>query len=307
MKKIYVDLSCDKVSGQQIMQRKFKDYCEECGILSEKEDADILVFVQVPPSQDVEEWQKLKQQGKKIVFIHHYLVKEIVDIVAIFKIPGLLELVDLHIIMSEHVDILTRLKWRGVSDRKIKIIEQAGVDRDKIERRFFYRARNEKTICYVGRARKGLDKFVELTKDLKGWHRSIFCPDVHKYEGDLSKYHIFSSLTGWDLFDLISRHQFLYSPFVYRQPLYHLETSIHEAVHCGTAVIVDDEFNQVIPNFRNNGFVRKDEFQQVDDKTRQLLSIRCSNFLYENFKSAEEIMRENLLEIQSYFRREETV
>lgn len=305
MKKIYVDLSCDKVSGQQIMQRKFKDYCEECGILSEKEDADILVFVQVPPSQDVEEWQKLKQQGKKIVFIHHYLVKEIVDIVAIFKIPGLLELVDLHIIMSEHGDILTRLKWRGVSDRKIKIIEQAGVDRDKIEHRFFYRTRNEKTICYVGRARKGLDKFVELTKDLKDWHRSIFCPDVHKYEGDLSKYNVFSSLTGWDLFDMISRHQFLYSPFVYRQPLYHLETSIHEAVHCGTAVIVDDEFSQVIPNFRNNGFVRKDEFQQVDDKTRELLSIKCSNFLYENFKSAEEIMHENLMEIQSYFRREE--
>lgn len=305
MKKIYVDLSCDKVSGQQIMQRKFKDYCEECGILSEKENADILVFVQVSPSQDVEEWQKLKQQGKKIVFIHHYLVNEIIDIVAIFKIPGLLELIDLHIIMSEHGDILTRLKWRGVSDRKIKIIEQAGVDRDKIEHRFFYRARTEKTICYVGRARKGLDKFVELTKDLKGWHRSIFCPDVHKYEADLSRYNVFSSLTGWDLFDMISRHQFLYSPFVYRQPLYHLETSIHEAVHCGTAVIVDDEFSQVIPNFRNNGFVRKDEFQQVDDKTRELLSIKCSNFLYENFKSAEEIMHENLMEIQSYFRREE--
>ena len=305
MKKIYVDLSCDKVSGQQIMQRKFKDYCEECGVLSEKEDADILVFVPVPLSQDVEEWQKLKQQGKKIVFIHHYLVKELTDIVAIFKIPNLLELVDLHIIMSRHGDILSELTKRGIDDRKIRIIEQAGVDRDKIEHRFFYRSRNAKTICFVGRARKGLDKFVELTKDLKDWHRSIFCPDIHKYEGDLTGYHTFTNLTGFDLFDVISRHMFLYSPYIYKQPYMHLETSIHEAVHCGTTVIVDDEFEEVVPNFRHHGFVGKEEFLKMTESQNQFRAIECSKFLYENFKSAEEIMHENLLEIQSYFRREE--
>ena len=181
MKKLYVDLSCDKVSGQQNMQKSFKNFCHSIDALATKEDADILVYVQVEPTQTVEEWKRLKQQGKKIVFIHHYLVKELIDVVAIFKIPGLLELVDLHIIMSEHGDILTRLKWRGVSDKKIKIIEQAGVDRYPIETRYFYRQRDMKTICYVGRAKKGLTNFVTLTKDLTDWHRSIFCPDVDKH------------------------------------------------------------------------------------------------------------------------------
>ena len=302
MKKIYVDLSCDKVSGQQIMQRKFKNYCEECGILSEKEDADILVFVQVPPSQDVEEWQKLKQQGKKIVFIHHYLVKEIVDIVAIFKIPGLLELVDLHIIMNEKSYILDALLNRKIDDRKIRVIEQAGVNRNYLEERYFNSAKFEKSICFVGRARKGLDKFINLTQNLSCWVRTIFCPDVYKYKEVLPCYLVYTDLTGDSLFHLLSHHAFMYSPYIYNQSEYHLETSIHEAVHCGVAVVVDDEFENIIPDFKNRGFIGKEQFKTISAKEAKIKTLTCSRFLYSNFKSAEEIMHENLAEILSFFK-----
>lgn len=302
--KLYVDLSCDKVSGQQIMQRKFKDYCENCGILSTKEEADVLVYVQVPLSQDLQEWRELKQQGKKIVFIHHYLVKEIVDIVAIFKIPELLEMVDMHIIMSVWGDILKCLHGRKIDDTKIKIIEQAGVNRDNLEQMFFKKYRKPNSICYVGRAKKGLDKFIQLTEDLKGWRRTIFCPDIEKHDNDLTKYEIFTDLTDVDLFEKLSEHRFMYSPYVYSQPYFHLETSIHEAVHCGTAVIVDAEFKNVIPNYMNFGFIRKDEFEKMKYHTLRSKVIICSIFLYQCFRSAEEIAQENLDQIRNYFQGE---
>ena len=41
--KLYIDLSCDKVSGQQNMQRALRNYVKEQGLYAEKEDADILV------------------------------------------------------------------------------------------------------------------------------------------------------------------------------------------------------------------------------------------------------------------------
>lgn len=249
MKKVYVDLEFDRISGQQIMQKALKDRVIDRGQFASKDDADILVYVQIPfDSNIVDEWKKYREQGKKIVFIHHYMDKSHFVRYAVFNIPHLLEQIDLHIIISRQSDLYPYLLEHGVKKEMILVQELAAAQYDIIRKKYF-RKFDEKTdeICFVGRCSKGLDDFVDFLRFTKiNGTINILCPDPHKSSRDLSNYNVYTDKSYEGVYEVMSRTKFIYCPTTYRVPPFHLETTIQEAIPCGCIPIVDSEYRRIL-------------------------------------------------------------
>lgn len=261
--KLYIDLSCDKVSGQQHMQRALRDYCIEQNIYADKLDADILVYVQVPFDENIiDEWKTLKAQGKKIVFIHHYMSKSFYERCAIFKINGLFELIDKHVCISKTCELYDYLISRGIDKTNIFTTELAASNYDMLYHNYF-KSVNEKlpnSIIFAGKVIKGLDRFVDYCSTHKFNHKTILCPDVHKYEGDLSDFTVYSDKKFSEVYEEFAKHMYLYCPSVYNTPKMHLETVMQEAIPCGCVPLTDHSYLDIIDNFDTSGFVLDSEY-----------------------------------------------
>lgn len=249
MKKVYVNLEFDRISGQQIMQKALKDRAIARGQFASKEEADILVYVQIPFDLNiVDEWKRYREQGKKIVFIHHYMDKSHFVRYAVFNIHHLLEQIDLHIIISRQSDLYPYLLEHGVKKETILVQELAAAQYDVIRKKYFTEF-DEKTdeICFVGRCSKGLDDFVDFLRFTKiDGTVNILCPDPHKSSRDLSSYNVYTDKSYEGVYEVMSRTKFIYCPTTYRVPPFHLETTIQEAIPCGCIPIVDNEYRRIL-------------------------------------------------------------
>lgn len=296
-KKIYVDLSCDKISGQQEMQRKLREGVIKRGIYADKDKANILVYSQVPFNDNiVDEWRKFKKQGKRIVFIHHYFLREKYKNYALFKLKGLFEIIDLHFVTGKDSDIYEDC----VKTKKPVIVyEQGGVNQidifDKHFREWYEKVRN--SICFVGRKSKGLDDFIEYTSQerFKDWKKHIFCTE----DIDINKSYVqHINLHGDELFEEISKYEFIYFNCDWIAPSHHLEMCLQEAICCGTIVLIGSKIRKYFDkDFQKQCFPKLEEI--TDYEVLQQAQLR---FLFENFKSQNEIIEKNIDNILFTFR-----
>ena len=282
--KIYVDLSCDKVSGQQHMQRALKNRVIEKGLFAEKEDADVLVYVQVPFDETiVSEWAHYKDLGKKIVFIHHYMSKSFYERCAVFKIPGLFELIDYHICISKECELYDYLISK-VSPSRVYTTELAAAEYPSIYANYF-RAIDDKddaSICFVGKVVKGLDQFVKFCKDKNFKRKVILCPDIEKYDGNLDSFEVYTDKKFEQVYEIMSACQFIFCPCVYKTPSYHLETVMQEAIPCGCIPVVDPIYKEIMhePNLAKIGFMCSDEFTTEELDKYQYNAVRIQKLYY---------------------------
>ena len=305
MKKLYIDMSCDKVNGQQHMQRCLMNKCKEMNIYSEAEDADILCYVQVKPDENlVNDWRRWKAQGKKIVFIHHYMSKSFYERCNIFKLPGLLEELDYQIIISKESELYDYLiNGRNCDPAKIAAYEQAGSEYNVLREKYFkfFPEKIEKSIMFCGKAVKGIDKFVEFTKNMSDWKRIILCPDPEKAKSDLSNYEVYNNKTFDSVYEVMSNTQFIYVPTSYKAPPMHVETVVQEAIPCGTLVVVDEDFVDIIKSddFQDKGFVMKSALKYLTDKDCRTRQRRAKSFQETYFLTLSDILKKNIETLQS--------
>lgn len=274
--KIYVDMSFDKISGQQVSQKALLNECNKRKLSSDENSADILVYVQVPwDTTLVDKWKKYHEQGKKIVFIHHCSAYNAFNFWSIYNIPGLLEEVDLHIVAYEKSEIYNYLvKARGIDKSKIKCIELASIDYKYIHNKYFknFKEKENNSICFVGRYKKGLKEFIKFTKPLINYKKYIFCPDIHKYKDEIpDDFHIFTSLSGDSLYEKLSDIQYCFNESTFYMPENHFEIVMMEAIACGTINIITPTFYSVIPEnisrkkyLKKIGFVETYNFENHD-------------------------------------------
>lgn len=298
-------MSCDKVSGQQHMQRALLDRCERSGIYAEPDDADFLCYVQVTSDESLlDKWKAWKSNGKKIVFIHHYMSKSFYERCNIFKVKGLFEEIDFHIIISKQSELYDYLVLeRAVEPQKIAAYEQAGSEYVVLREEYFKfpEEKIDKSIMFCGKAVKGLDKFVELTKDMTDWRRIILCPDPEKSTANLNEYEIYTDKKFSEVYKTMSNVQFIYVPSVYNAPRMHLETVIQEAIPCGTLVIVDEEFVDVLgsDDIVSDGFVLKRGLKHINYSEMKHRQRRARKFQENNFYTLSEILDKNIETILS--------
>lgn len=263
--KIYVDLSCDKVSGQQHMQHALKNYVVEHGLFAEKEDADVLVYVQVPFDETLyDEWKRYKEQNKLIVFIHHYMSESFYSRCAIFKVHDLFELIDYHICISDKCELYTYLCSKISKDR-IFTQELATAEYTKLQKYFKTPTQKVKnSICFVGKAIKGIDKFVDFCLKNSFDKAVILCPDAEKCTHDLTAFEVYTNKRFDDVYAIMSDCQYIYCPSVYNTPPMHLETVLQEAIPCGCVPIVDKAYKQIMQtdDLSTVGFIQEDAFDQ---------------------------------------------
>ena len=246
---IYVDLSCDKVSGQQHMQRALRDFVIAKGLYSEKENADVLVYVQVPFDDTIiNEWTRYKNEGKKIIFIHHYMSKSFYERCAIFKQPGLFELIDYHVCISKLSELYRYLLCRGVARSNIFIIELAASNYRELRAKYFktFYEKLANSVLFVGKAIKGIDKFVEYANTHNFEHKIICCPDVQKCTKSLDNFDVYTDKRFDTLYEIMSNSQYIYCPSVYETPPFHLETVLQEAIPCGCIPLIDNSYESIL-------------------------------------------------------------
>lgn len=299
--KIYVDLSCDKVSGQQMMQRALLKQVKEVGLYSEKETADILVYVQVPFDDNiVEEWKQLKALGKKIVFVHHYMSKSFYERCAIFKIDGLFELIDKHICYPR-CELYEYLISRGVVKQDIFCMELAAAQYDDLNKRYWKKSYDKtNTICFAGSVVKGLDKFVRFCELNNIADPIILCPNIHKYTGNLNNYTVYSDKQYDEVYEEMSKCKYFYCPSVYNTPAFHLETSLQEAIACGCIPVVDDSYEQILQTlyFDSLGFVRESEFKR--DRDELMYQFKSGNFQHSKYLTLSQMLNKLIDIIKSF-------
>ena len=276
--KIYIDLSCDKVNGQQHMQRALRDYCIEKDIYTEKDDADILVYVQVPFDENIlDEWMKYKVQGKRIVFIHHYMSKSFYERCAIFKIEGLFDLIDYHVCISKDCELYDYLLSRKINKDRIFILELAASEYTQLYKKYFKQVYDKEvnSICFIGKAIKGVDKFVDYCNEYLFTKMYILCPDIEKCHKDLSKFIVYTNKRFDEVYEIMSKCTFIYCPSVYNTPPMHLETSLQEAIPCGCIPVVDDSYKEILKtkDIQKYGFVLQNEVNKYDLSTLQQSAI----------------------------------
>lgn len=266
---IYVDLSCDKISGQQHMQRALRDFVISQDLFSAKDTAKILVYVQVPfDDKLLSEWKCYKEQGKKIIFIHHYMSKSFYERCAIFKQEGLFELIDYHVCISKMSELYSYLLSRGVQRQNIFIIELAAAEYTDLRKKYF-RESTEKlpsSILFVGRAVKGIDKFVDYANEHNFAYKIICCPDIKKCTKDLSTFTVYTDKCFDSLYKIMSQCQYIYCPSVYNTPPFHLETILQEAIPCGCVPIVDESYKVILltDTLQQYGFAEEDSLLKSD-------------------------------------------
>lgn len=266
---IYVDLSCDKVSGQQHMQRALRDFVIAKGLFSSKDDAKILVYVQVPFDDKIlAEWKRYKEQGKKIVFIHHYMSKSFYERCAIFKQEGLFELIDYHVCISKMSELYSYLLSRGVQRQNIFVIELAAAEYTDLRKKYFKEPTEKlpSSILFVGKAIKGVDKFVDYANEHNFVHKIICCPDIEKCTKDLSTFTVYTDKRFESVYEIMSQCQYIYCPSVYNTPPFHLETVLQEAIPCGCVPIVDESYKAILltDTLQQYGFVEENSLLKSD-------------------------------------------
>lgn len=181
---------------------------------------------------------------------------------AIFKIDGLFELIDKHVCISKTCELYDYLISRGVSEANIFTIELAAANYNALYR-IYFKSVDKKlpdSIIFAGKVIKGLDRFVEYCSKHEFKYKTILCPDVHKYEGDLSEFDVYSDKKFSDVYEEFGDHMYLYCPSVYNTPKMHLETVMQEAIPCGCVPLVEDSYLNIIDNFDTSGFVLDSEY-----------------------------------------------
>lgn len=266
---IYVDLSCDKISGQQHMQRALRDFVIAQGLFSSKDDAKILVYVQVPfDDKLLTEWKRYKEQGKKIVFIHHYMSKSFYERCAIFKQEELFELINYHVCISKMSELYSYLISRDIQRQNIFIIELAAAEYTDLRKKYFKEPTEKlpSSILFVGRAVKGIDKFVDYANEYNFAHKIICCPDVEKCTKNLSTFTVYTDKCFDSLYKIMSQCQYIYCPSVYNTPPFHLETVLQEAIPCGCIPIVDESYKAILltDTLQQYGFAKEDSLLKSD-------------------------------------------
>lgn len=308
--KIYADLSFTKISGQYIMQKALRDELIKRNMYETKENCDVAVYVQVPFEGSYEEFSKLKREGKKIVFIHHYFSK--FEHYAIFTVPGLLELVDLNICIAKDSQLYDYLVKRGCNPI---VYEQVAVDQDYIYKHYWKDFdEKEKSICFVGRANKGLDDFlsyINKTSIVNDHKIGIFCAtDKQVIEDDAlalkAKYgfDVYVNKCADELWKLMTNYQFIYMNADMLAGKNHLETVMHEAMSMGVIVILgDNQRRYIVDADATTGFVYTD-FYKEDHNSQyyQYKQIRQRDYLKSNFIDKEQMMDKNINTIINYFK-----
>jgi len=293
MKKLYVDMSCDKISGQQKMQGFLLNEVKKRNLFTEKEDADVLVYAQIPFNKEIKnEWSSYKNNGKKIVFIHHYCDRRIYQNNAIFNIDGLLELIDLHIVISKDSDL-----YKELFLKKFKVIayEQAGSNYYEIHNKHWvnFKDKDKNSICFVGRKSKGLNEFINYTSQekFKHWKKVILTSKEldETYNLDNS-YDIHIGKTNDELYNEIKKCQFLYLDINLIQPFDHMETIVHEAIPCGTIIIHGSNTRKYFKYSDDiTGFIK--DIDNIDYTENQ---IKQWNFLRKYYNTIDKIVDANI-------------
>lgn len=287
--KLYIDLSCDKVSGQQNMQRALRNYVKEQGLYAEKEDADILVYVQVPFENNIaDEWKHWKELGKKIVFIHHYMSKSFYERCAVFKIEGLFELIDKHVVISKEAELYQYLLDRGIKESDIYVQELAAAEYNVIHGKYFrpYSEKHTK-IAFVGKAIKGIDRFIEFINERNITNHVILCPDAQKCKYDLTNYRVYTDRTYDGVYEILSDCKFFYCPSVYNTPTMHLETSLLEAMAAGCIPVVDKSYEKILntDDVTKRGFILDTDFDRFNTMNGREFQRKIEYFYCTNFKT----------------------
>lgn len=303
--KLYIDLSCDKVSGQQNMQRALRNYTKQLGLYAEKEDADILVYVQVPFENNiVDEWRHWKELGKKIVFIHHYMSKSFYERCAVFKIEGLFELIDKHVVISKEAELYQYLLDRGIKESNIYVQELAAAEYNDIYKNYFkiYSEKHTK-IAFVGKAIKGVDKFVDFLTEHKITNHVILCPDAQKCAYDLTNYRVYTDRTYDGVYEILSDCKFFYCPSVYNTPTMHLETSLLEAMACGCIPVVDDSYKKILntDDVSKYGLILDTEFDNFDTKNGREYQRRVREFYVTHFMTLTQTLQKLTNKLLTFF------
>lgn len=307
--KIYIDLSFTKISGQYIMHKALKDEVIARGMYAEKEDCDVAVYVQASFDKSLDEFKALKAAGKKIVFIHHYFSN--FEHYAIFTVPRLLELVDLNLCIAEDSDLYKYLVKRGC---KPIVYEQVAVDYNYITYNYFKSASlKDNSICFVGRANKGLDDFIDYieTNSLDKTNKiGIFCAtDKEDVEIEVKKlgiekgYAVAVNKSGDMLWKDMTNYKYLYMNADMMAGKNHLETVMHEAMAMGVIVILGpNQRRYITASDDETGFLQPDFFKQnnadkiSDCQTKQL------RYLTANFIDKAAMMDKNIKTIENFMK-----
>ena len=290
--KLYVDI-CGAFGGQLIMQQALKDEVVRQKMYAPLDEADVLIYVQIPLDFDINIWKKAKAAGKSIIFIHHYFEK--FENFCIFKVPGALKLIDLHITIGKDCALHKYLKTKV---KHIITYEQVCVNQHALRTKYLVNDIDKlNSICFVGRFNKGAEDFAEYVSQSKfdKFDKTIFCLDDKYYQSrDLSKFNNIKFVLNHSdhkLFSDVSTHRFIYMNQDMNASTNHFETVMHEAMALGVVIILGANPRRYINVVNEMGFLHPDDDVNLNYSYNQFLQFK---YLTDNFLTRSSLLQKNI-------------